>query len=123
MNVFTTVKVFDFSFAPPELQNTIESQMMRSPQEDHEAPMVAVWVGTRSSSLEQQSGASEPPKVTAWEHCLHKWLRGSGANAGDVVLLSWGGLGTAAMSEPAAAQPDGPKPRPARRAKHTPAVH
>ena len=62
MNVFTTVKVFDFSCAPPELQNTIESQMMRSPQEDHEAPMVAVWVGTRSSSLEQQSGRPNRPR-------------------------------------------------------------
>jgi hypothetical protein len=127
MNIFTTVKVFDFSVAPPELHNTIESQMLRPSQPDCDPAMIVIWVGTHTSSLQQPAGASEPPKVTAWEHCLHKWLLLSGANAGDVVLLSWGKFATATMTEPAAAangaQADGSRPRQATRAEQPAAVH
>jgi hypothetical protein len=126
MRAFTVVKVFDYSVAPLELQNTIESAMIRPSPGHSDAALVAIWVGARASSLEKPSEACDPPKVTAWEHCLHKWLRRSGADAGDVVLLSWGSLAPAQGAEPTAvaraARPRERRPRPVPRAKQ-PAVH
>jgi hypothetical protein len=122
MHAFTTVKVFDFSDAPAELQNTVEATMLRPPQGESDALLIAVWVGTRSSSLEQPIGASERPKVTAWEHGLHKWLRRSGADIGDVVLLSWGGLAVDLAAAERTAESADTHPRTGAHAKQ-PAVH
>ncbi len=100
MTSYILVKIFDLSTAPPELQSAIESQMLRPHDGNSDPALLAVWVGTRTSSLERPTEASDTSKVTAWEHSLHRWLRQSGAIAGDVVLLNWGSPPGASVPQP-----------------------
>ena len=92
MPTYTLVKVFSLSRAPAELRESTEGQILRTADPDLDSPLLMVWVGQRTSSFEPPKPTLEPSKVTAWEHQLHKWLTQSGAEAGDIVLLTWGAL-------------------------------
>ena len=105
--MYTLVKLFSLSMAPAELRDATEGQILRTADPETDAPLLMVWVGKRMSTFEPPKQAAEPSKVTAWEHLLHIWLIKSGAEPGDVVLLTWETL----PSHAAARHPSNAKPR------------
>ena len=89
MKPYTTVKVFDLSTAPLDIQETAELQLLRSCSDDEDVPMLKLWVGERATTAQPQVGDAGSLTVTFWEHRLHGWLSRAGAIAGDTVFLTW----------------------------------
>ena len=95
MKHYTLVKVFDLATAPPEIQDTVELQVLKQTSTDQDEPMLKVWVGPRTTTIEPPVEPFEALKVSAWEHYLHGWLSKAGAVSGDTVFLTWTAQGSA----------------------------
>lgn len=95
MQMYTLVKVFDLAMAPSELQDTAELQVLKQTNADQDEPMLKVWVGPRTTTIEPPVEPYAALKVSVWEHYLHKWLSKAGAVAGDTVFLTWTARGHA----------------------------
>ena len=89
MHPYTIVKVFDLATAPPELQDAAELQILKQTGQNEDEPMLKVWVGPRTTTIEPPAEPMGALKVSAWEHYLHGWLSQAGAVAGDTVFLTW----------------------------------
>ena len=89
MQHYTLVKVFDLATAPEEIQAAEESQMLRNAGAGDDEPMLKLWVGRHTTTVQEPTDPLSTFEVSAWEHFVHGWLSRSGAVAGDTVLLTW----------------------------------